>query len=278
MVIVRPKMSLPFSNWVVSFTWKTGLNKVHDWTHVRNGPDRILYIDGVARFGGPRSVANGSAATGISMRQRWMAGYVVDGWLLTRWLERSAHFGDQRVALAEFIFQVLRRAQTLELAIHHDGDTRAQRLTFFHTETFKTHDDSLICCRPQQAFLYLSIHLLCTFFQNVLIFSSQHQRVRNILQEIGFHLFQSSESERIEMNTCVMSGQSLGRYLEPSRWCPTAGAGQRDPFRWLVRPEKRWEDHPPTPRLCSISACCLHCISVTEKKRKEKKREGKKRK
>ena len=122
-------------------TWKTGLDKVHDGSHVRNGTHRVVDVDGIAGFRAAGSVAYGAAATGIGVRQRRMGRHLRRLLLLLRLLlmtdsvqQRGAHFGDQRVALAELVLQVLSRSQTLELAVDHDGDPGAQSFTFLHTK------------------------------------------------------------------------------------------------------------------------------------------------
>ena len=61
-----------------------------------------------------------------------------------------AHFGYQCVALAKFVLQMLWTAQTLELAINHDGYACTQCLTFFHAGNrvdtqYNCSRDSFIC-------------------------------------------------------------------------------------------------------------------------------------
>ena len=47
---------------------------------------------------------------------------------------RVADLDDESESLAKLVLEMLYAAETLELAVHHDGETRAQRLTFLHAE------------------------------------------------------------------------------------------------------------------------------------------------
>ena len=48
---------------------------------------------------------------------------------------RVADLDDESESLAELVLEMLYAAETLELAVDHDGETRAQRLAFLHAGT-----------------------------------------------------------------------------------------------------------------------------------------------
>ena len=45
------------------------------------------------------------------------------------------HLGHETETFAELVFEMLRRADTLELSVHHDDESITQRLALLHAET-----------------------------------------------------------------------------------------------------------------------------------------------
>lgn len=62
----------------------------------------------------------------------------------------------QCVTASEFALQMLWAAQTLELAVYHDGQPRTQRLTFLHTT--ERERDKILISRFLKLYLSLTVY------------------------------------------------------------------------------------------------------------------------